>query len=156
MQVSQSELDLEKFAASILLDEGPLPAGENLGQARASDSSLQGSNSEWEAMLVDNLSVATSITGSAPEHGSASGTALFFTQGVHAVVIFLAHVRAYCNISALTCATTGDGTPDVHVRAFHTISALSCATPGDGTPDMHRRAVQTLHAAVMEMPIQSI
>lgn len=101
VQVSQSELDLEKFAASILLDEGPPPTGEDLGQARASDSSLQGSNSEWEAMLVENLSAATSVTGSAPEHASACGTALPCTQGVHA-------------LSALSCATSGDGTPDNH------------------------------------------
>ncbi len=80
LQVSQSELDLEKFAASILLDDGPLAAAEDLGQARASDSSLQGSNGEWECMLVDNLSVATSINGSMPEQGTLLGTALALTR----------------------------------------------------------------------------
>ncbi len=69
VQASQSELDLEKFAASILLEDGPLSAAAdlsapgnpatplNLGQARCSDSSLQGSNSGWEAMLMDSSSV---------------------------------------------------------------------------------------------------
>ena len=87
LQVSQSELDLEKFAASILLDDGPLPGAEDLGQARASDSSLQGSNGEWEGMLVDNLSVATSMNGSMPEQGPLLGTALSLTcsEGSHAL-----------------------------------------------------------------------
>ena len=69
LQASQSELDLEKFAASILLEDGPLSAPsdlsapanlaapQDLGQARCSDSSLQGSNSGWEAMLMDSGSV---------------------------------------------------------------------------------------------------
>ena len=74
MQASQSELDLEKFAASILLEDGPLPAGEALGHARTSDSSLQGSNSGWEAMLVDNL------PSSMPEQGTAFGTAPLFEE----------------------------------------------------------------------------
>ncbi len=75
LQVSQSELDLEKFAASILLDDGPMPAGEALGHARTSDSSLQGSNSGWEAMPVDNLSIETTAPGSMPEQGTTFGIA---------------------------------------------------------------------------------
>lgn len=75
MQASQSELDLEKFAASILLDDEPLPAPD-LGPARASDSSLQGSSSEWEAMLIDNGSVETSNTGGTRDLGTACGMRL--------------------------------------------------------------------------------
>ena len=59
VQASQSELDLEKFAASILLEEGPQPAQAGLGPARQSESSLQGSSSEWEAMLMDGSCMGT-------------------------------------------------------------------------------------------------
>ena len=61
VQASQSELDLEKFAASILLEDGPQPqqAQAGLGAARQSESSLQGSSSEWEAMLLDGSCMGT-------------------------------------------------------------------------------------------------
>ena len=59
VQASQSELDLEKFAASILLEDGPQPAQAGLGLARQSESSLQGSSSEWEAMLLDGSCAGT-------------------------------------------------------------------------------------------------
>ena len=59
VQASQSELDLEKFAASILLEDGPQLAQAGLGAARQSESSLQGSSSEWEAMLLDGSCMGT-------------------------------------------------------------------------------------------------
>ena len=59
VQASQSELDLEKFAASILLEDGPQLAQAGLGPARQSESSLQGSSSEWEAMLLDGSCMGT-------------------------------------------------------------------------------------------------
>ena len=107
MQASQSELDLEKFAASILLDDEPLPAPDDLGPARASDSSLQGSSSEWEAMLIDNCSVETSNNGGTIDPGTACGTclAMGFIVGF---ISDLAHsgchnMKAHCLPSQRAC-----------------------------------------------------